>query len=68
MPIIIMDGTEGMPDPDDCGCDYCRNDGKLNENNACPKCDAQYDVEDDSITPAAPPREACTCRLAPAKP
>lgn len=29
------------------GCDYCRNDGKLNENNVCPKCDAQYPDEEE---------------------
>lgn len=29
------------------GCDYCRNDGKLNANNCCPECDAEY--QDDGV-------------------
>jgi len=29
------------------GCDYCRDDGKLTPEGTCPKCDAQYDTEND---------------------
>jgi len=25
-------------DEDDWGCEYCRNDGRLDENGCCPKC------------------------------
>ena len=32
----------------DWGCEYCRNDGKLNANNCCPKCDAQFDTEENN--------------------
>jgi hypothetical protein len=28
------------------GCDYCNNDGKLDESGVCPKCDAQWLEED----------------------
>lgn len=28
------------------GCEYCRNDGRLNDNGCCPKCDAWYPEED----------------------
>lgn len=35
-----------MDDEDDWGCEYCRNDGKLNENGCCPKCDAEFDPEE----------------------
>lgn len=31
---------------DDFGCDHCRGDGELNDNNCCPKCDAQYEEPD----------------------
>lgn len=34
-------GNADAPD-DEWGCDYCRNDGRLTDNNICPKCDAQY--------------------------
>lgn len=27
---------------DEWGCDYCRNDGRLDDKNCCPVCDAQY--------------------------
>jgi len=29
-------------DDDDWGCEYCRYDGKLDANNCCPKCGAQF--------------------------
>lgn len=32
------------PDPEDWGCDHCRNDGKLTALGVCPFCDAQYDI------------------------
>lgn len=32
--------------PEDFGCEYCKNDGKLNENDCCPECDAQYPTEE----------------------
>ena len=35
-----------MEDEDDWGCKYCRNDGRLNDDNRCPKCDAQFDADD----------------------
>jgi hypothetical protein len=46
-------GRQNFDWPDDAewGCDYCRNDGKLNENNVCPKCDAQYLDDDDDEEP-----------------
>jgi len=34
-------------DEDDWGCEYCRNDGRLDENGCCPKCGAEYQTEDD---------------------
>lgn len=34
-------------DDDDWGCEYCRNDGALNDNGHCPKCDAEYPEEDE---------------------
>lgn len=34
------------PDPDDWGCDHCRNDGALNEMNCCPECDAEFHCDD----------------------
>lgn len=37
-----------MSDEHDWGCEYCRNDGRLNENNCCPICDAEFqDPEDE---------------------
>ena len=30
----------------DWGCDYCRNDGRLTFMNTCPKCDAQFDMDE----------------------
>lgn len=27
------------------GCNYCENDGPLNDNDVCPKCDAQWAAE-----------------------
>jgi hypothetical protein len=38
----------GMTDtPDDWGCEYCRNDGALNDDGRCPQCDAQFEDDDD---------------------
>lgn len=37
-----------LPDPDDWGCDYCRNDGPLDNamgTPRCPRCDAEYPGE-----------------------
>lgn len=39
-----------MKQEDDRGCEYCRNDGRLNEMGFCPKCDAQYH-EDEAPSP-----------------
>ena len=33
-------------DDEGYGCEYCRNDGKLNYNNCCPICDAWYPDEE----------------------
>lgn len=27
------------------GCNYCENDERLNDNDRCPKCDAQWAAE-----------------------
>lgn len=35
------------PEPDDYGCEYCLNDGKLNDMGVCPECDAEYSEADD---------------------
>lgn len=32
-------------DETEWGCEHCRNDGKLNESNRCPKCDAEFPDE-----------------------
>jgi hypothetical protein len=40
-----------MTEPDDWGCDYCRNDGKLTAGGLCPYCDAHYPEEDKEETP-----------------
>ena len=38
--------AEGDDDLYEWGCEYCRNDGKLNAMNCCPECDAQFDDEE----------------------
>jgi hypothetical protein len=40
----------GEEDEEEYGCEYCRNDGRLNPNNCCPKCDAWY-PDDDACLP-----------------
>lgn len=42
MPIFLASDDE---DEEEYGCDYCRNDGRLNANGHCPKCDAWYPEE-----------------------
>lgn len=34
-----------MSEDDESGCEYCRNYGKLTDDNRCPKCDAIYECE-----------------------
>jgi hypothetical protein len=40
-----------MDEETEIGCDYCRNDGKLDEDGVCPKCDAQW-FENEEPKPA----------------
>jgi hypothetical protein len=48
MPPAPEEADPAQPDADEFefGCDYCRNDGKLDESGVCPKCDAQWLEED----------------------
>lgn len=34
-------------DEEEYGCEYCRNDMPLNDNDCCPKCDAWYPRDDE---------------------
>ena len=37
-------------DPEEWGCDYCRNDGRLIDNGMnprCPECDAEFPDEEE---------------------
>lgn len=44
---IAMKAKQQTEDEDDWGCEYCRNERTLNDNDCCPKCDAQFDPEDE---------------------
>ena len=45
---VMTQAVEQITEKDDLGCEYCRMGyGPLNDNDCCPKCDAQFDPEED---------------------